>query len=188
VSPAHVPPHAARVVVQMVAVGALELRSAVHHLVTVYELRVRVAVRTVRTAVDRRLATAATVVAQNLNVRLLRTENTTRPSRNGIKYQQYDSRLTSTYITINVYGRPFAKRFARCCRTVVSPVLSVTLVYCGQTVGWIKMKLGVQVDLGPGHIVLDGEWGLSSPQLSLPKKGRAPKFSAMSIAAKRLDG
>jgi len=29
-------------------------------------------------------------------------------------------------------------------------------VYCGQTVGWIKMKLGMQeVDLVPGHIVLD---------------------------------
>jgi len=31
------------------------------------------------------------------------------------------------------------------CLSVLSvclPVLSVTLVYCGQTVGWIKMKLG----------------------------------------------
>jgi len=36
-------------------------------------------------------------------------------------------------------------------------VLSVTLVYCGQTVGRIKMKLGMQVDLGPGHIVLYGD-------------------------------
>ena len=33
----------------------------------------------------------------------------------------------------------------------------MTLVYCGQTVGWIKMKLGMEVDLGPGHIVLDGD-------------------------------
>jgi len=33
--------------------------------------------------------------------------------------------------------------------------LSVTLVYCGQRVGWIKMKLGLEVGLGPGHIVLD---------------------------------
>jgi len=32
-------------------------------------------------------------------------------------------------------------------------VLSVTLVYCGQTVGRIKMKLGMQVGLGPGHSV-----------------------------------
>jgi len=36
-------------------------------------------------------------------------------------------------------------------------VLSVTLVYCGQTVGWIKMKLGMHVGLGAGHIVLDGD-------------------------------
>ena len=35
--------------------------------------------------------------------------------------------------------------------------LSVTLVYCGQTVGRIKIKLGKQVGLGPGHIVLDGD-------------------------------
>jgi len=26
------------------------------------------------------------------------------------------------------------------------------LVYCGQAVGRIKMKLGMQVGLGPGHI------------------------------------
>jgi len=41
-------------------------------------------------------------------------------------------------------------------RTVV---LSVTLVYCGQTVRRIKMKLGMQIGLGPGHIVLDGDSG-----------------------------
>ena len=35
--------------------------------------------------------------------------------------------------------------------------LSVSSVYCGQTVGRIKMKLGTQVGLGPGHIVLDGD-------------------------------
>jgi len=42
----------------------------------------------------------------------------------------------------------------------VSPVLtvlSVTLVYCGQTVGWIRMPLGIEVDLGPGHLALDGD-------------------------------
>ena len=39
----------------------------------------------------------------------------------------------------------------------VCPVLSVTLLYCGQTVGRIKMKLGMQVGLVPGHIVLDGD-------------------------------
>ena len=30
-------------------------------------------------------------------------------------------------------------------------------VYIGQTAGWIKMALGMEVGLGPGHIVLDGE-------------------------------
>ena len=54
-----------------------------------------------------------------------------------------------------IFGRPFVKRFALCYRTVVLSVLSVTLVYCGQTDERIKMKLGMQVGLSPGHIVLD---------------------------------
>ena len=29
-------------------------------------------------------------------------------------------------------------------------------VSCGQTAGWMKTPLGMDVDLGPGHIVLDG--------------------------------
>jgi len=57
------------------------------------------------------------------------------------------------------------------------PVLSVTLVYFSQTVGWIKMKLGMQVGLGPGHIVLDGD-----------QKGHSPHFRPMSVVAKRLAG
>ena len=40
------------------------------------------------------------------------------------------------------------------CLSVCLCVLSVTLVYCGQTVGRIQMKLGVQVGLGPGHIAV----------------------------------
>ena len=61
--------------------------------------------------------------------------------------------------------RPFVKRFALRYRTAVCPVLSVclsvclsvlsvTLVYYGQTVGWIKMKVCMKVGLGPRHIVL----------------------------------
>ena len=44
-------------------------------------------------------------------------------------------------------------------------------VYCGQTAGWIKMALGIEVSPGPGHIVL----GCSPPQ-----KGAEPnlQFSA----------
>jgi len=49
--------------------------------------------------------------------------------------------------------------------------LSVTLVYCGQTVGWIKMQLGMQVGLSPGHIALDME-----TQLPLPKGAQPPIF------------
>ena len=41
--------------------------------------------------------------------------------------------------------------------SVCLSVLSVTLVYCGQMVGRIKMKLGMRVGLGPGHTVLDGD-------------------------------
>ena len=72
-----------------------------------------------------------------------------------------------------VFGRPFSKQFTLSYRTVVSlsvclswlsvcpdclsvlSCLSVTLVYCGQTVGWTKMKLGVQVGIRPGNVVLD---------------------------------
>ena len=35
--------------------------------------------------------------------------------------------------------------------------MSVTLVYCGQVVEWIKVKLGMEVGFGPGHIVSDGD-------------------------------
>jgi len=58
-----------------------------------------------------------------------------------------------------------------CCLSCLSVCLSVTLVHCGQTLGWIKMKLGVEVCLGPGHIVLHGH----QPP---PKRGTAPQFSA----------
>ena len=62
------------------------------------------------------------------------------------------------------------------CRSVLSvclSVLSVTLVYCDQTIGRIKVKLGVQVGLGPGHIVLDGD------PVAPPSKGHSPPpFSA----------
>jgi len=62
-----------------------------------------------------------------------------------------------------VFGRPFVKQFAQCHQTVVClsrlSVLSVTLVYCGQTVKRIKMKLGMQVGLGHCHTVLDGDPG-----------------------------
>jgi len=55
----------------------------------------------------------------------------------------------------------------------VCPVLSsvcLTLLHCSQTVGWIKVKLGMQVALGPGHIVLHGD------PAPLPKGHSPPIF------------
>ena len=58
------------------------------------------------------------------------------------------------------------------CLSVCLSVLSVTLVYCGETVGWIKMKLGMEAGLVPGDILLDGD--------PAPPKGAQPRpqFSA----------
>ena len=36
------------------------------------------------------------------------------------------------------------------------PTQFLAHVYCGQTAGWMKTPLGTVVDIGPGHIVLDG--------------------------------
>ena len=46
-------------------------------------------------------------------------------------------------------------------------------VYCGQTVGWMKLVLGMKVGLSPGIFVLDGE-----PVPPPRQGGGAPKFSA----------
>ena len=72
-----------------------------------------------------------------------------------------------------VFGRPFIKRFALCYQTVACPVCETeTLVYCGQTVGGIKMKLGMEVGRGLalGHILLDGT------QLPPTKRAQPPIF------------
>ena len=54
-------------------------------------------------------------------------------------------------------------------------------VYYGQMAGWIKMPLGMEVNVGPGDVVLDG---VAAP----PKRGTSPSFRFMSIVAKQLDG
>jgi len=71
---------------------------------------------------------------------------------------------------VTVSGRLFIQSFALRYRTIVCLcvclcvclsvcvhvcVCLVTLVYCGQTVGQIKMPLGTEVGLGPDHTVLD---------------------------------
>jgi len=70
------------------------------------------------------------------------------------------------------------------CLSASCPVLSVTLVYCGQTVEWIKMKLGTQVGFGPGHIVTWGPRFLSPKGVQRPP----PNFRPISVVAKWLDG
>ena len=61
------------------------------------------------------------------------------------------------------------------CRPMLSDrclsVSSVTLVYCGQTVRWIKMKLGMQLGLDSGHSLLDGD---PAPH---PQSGTDPQFT-----------
>ena len=52
-------------------------------------------------------------------------------------------------------------------------------VYCGQTAGCIRIPLGAEVGLGPGHCV---RWG---PAPLPQKRGTAPDFRPMSIVAKR---
>jgi len=56
------------------------------------------------------------------------------------------------------------------------------LYCCGQMARWIKMPLSMEVGLGSGQIVLDGD------PAPLCKKGAHPHFWPMSIVAKRLHG
>ena len=55
-------------------------------------------------------------------------------------------------------------------------------VNCGQMAGWIKMALGMEVGLGPVHIVLEGDTA------ALSKRGQGPQFQPIFIVAKRLHG
>ena len=84
----------------------------------------------------------------------------------------FTSKLSKVISHINFIGRPFVKWFTQCYQTVAClfcPVcLSVSLAHCGQTVGWIKMKLATEVGLSPGHIVFDED---AAPP---PRKGAQP--------------
>ena len=74
-------------------------------------------------------------------------------------------------LSLSVFGRQFVKWLALCSWAVVCPVLSclsVTLVCCGETVGRIKMKLGMAVGLGPDQTVLDGDPALLRKEAQQP--------------------
>jgi len=56
-------------------------------------------------------------------------------------------------------------------------------ICCGQMAAWIRMSLGMELGLGPGDFVLEGD---PAPP---PQKGaEPPNFRPMFIVAKRLDG
>jgi len=59
----------------------------------------------------------------------------------------------------------------------LSPTQFSAHVYCGQMAAWMKTPLGTEVDLSPGHIVLDG--------VPAPAKGaqQPPSFRPMSVVA-----
>ena len=80
--------------------------------------------------------------------------------------------IRTFWATVSKTVRPMLSAYQTVVCLSVCPVLSVTLVYSGQTVGWIKMKLGMQLGLGRGHIVLDGD------QAPPPQRDTAPQFSA----------
>jgi len=110
---------------------------------------------------------------------------------------------SSSTLCTSIFWRRFVKRFALCYRTVVCPLcLSclcclVTLVYCDQMVGRIRVTLTLSMEVELGHIILDED-----PALPNGKGPRSPlhfhnlrtqalrpyKPRPMSIVAKRLDG
>ena len=84
-----------------------------------------------------------------------------------IKFAYYVRNDASFWATVCKTVRPMLSDRCLSCQSC----LSATLVYCGQTVGWIRMPLGTKLGLGPGHIVLAG----------LPQKGTNPNFRPMSV-------
>jgi len=55
-------------------------------------------------------------------------------------------------------------------------------VYCGQTAGWIKTPLGTEVDLDPGHFVLDGLPAIGERGTAAPTRFSAPAYFVATVA------
>ena len=70
-------------------------------------------------------------------------------TRTIVNFQLLPQTFAAFWATVGSNGLRYAAGLLSC--------VSVTLVYCGQTVGWIKMLLGRDVGLDPGDIVLDGD-------------------------------
>jgi len=105
-----------------------------------------------------------------------------------------------------IFGRPFVKRFTLCYRTVVCLYVCLSVLFvrnvdvlwpngymdkdgtwhAGRPRPWPHCvrwgaRLGIEVRLGPGHIVPGGD------PAALTKSGHSPQFLAH-IVVKRLDG
>ena len=63
------------------------------------------------------------------------------------------------------------------------PTQCLADVYCGQLAGWMKTPLGTEVDLGPGHIVLDGVPALAKGAQQPPLFGPCVLWSRSLISA-----
>jgi len=65
-----------------------------------------------------------------------------------------------------------------------SPTQFSAHVRCGQTAGWTKMPLAMEVGLGPGDFVFDGDPATPEQRAHPPPRSFWPMF----IVATRLDG
>ena len=59
----------------------------------------------------------------------------------------------------------------------------MSIIYYSQTAGWMKTPLGTEVDLGPGHIVLDGVTALRERGTAAPLFGPCVLWPRSPISA-----
>jgi len=59
-----------------------------------------------------------------------------------------------------------------------------SMSFFGQTAGWIRMPLAMEIVLGPGQIVIDGD----TVPPPYKRHSSPPTFRPMSVVAKRLGG
>ena len=89
----------------------------------------------------------------------------------------YYSQSLSFLLLFTRYASSLGDRLSNGSPYAVGPFSLATLVYCGQTAGWISIPLGTEVVFGPSDIVSHGD-----PALPPHGKGHSspPHFSAHS--------